>query len=147
VRLNERAFPAIRTANISSHVTTPVARFQATACISNSFFCTYNRPTMYYIECMAKTQKQLFQSILAALADKKATEFTYQWEWLYDLPGHSISINDEVIQGNYALPTEYSADDLKALAELGYLEKLTETKGNKPFYEVTVIYRLKEYGD
>jgi hypothetical protein len=98
-------------------------------------------------QSMTETQKQLFQSILAALADKKATEFTYQWEWLYDLPGHSISINDEVIQDNYPLPTEYSADDLKALAELGYLEKLTEMKGNKPFYEVKVTYRLKEYGD
>jgi hypothetical protein len=93
---------------------------------------------------MTETQSALLTSLTLALSQMGAKEFMYYWEWVHLLPGRSIHINKEMIDDRYDLPDDYGLEDLEALCETGYLEKVSESRKGEPFHETKIIYKLSE---
>lgn len=93
---------------------------------------------------MTETQASLLKSLTLALSEMGAKEFMYYWEWVHLLPGRSIHIHDEMIDYRYDLPDDYGLEDLEALYETGYLEKVTESRKEEPFQEKRIVYRLRQ---
>lgn len=49
-----------------------------------------------------------------------------------------------MIDYRYDLPDDYGLEDLEALYETGYLEKVTESRKEEPFQEKRIVYRLRQ---
>lgn len=90
---------------------------------------------------LSETQQHLLNMIFAALAAKGENEFIYESEWVYVLPGQSISVGGEMIHTQFPLPENYGESDVLKLAELGYFEIVSEFRDEETFCTVKIKFR------
>lgn len=87
-------------------------------------------------------QKQLISEIQKASLELTSSELIYEFIWLFDWPGHSLSISGCMLHTKYAIPKTYDLRDLKKLEEMGFLEKTYESEKDPITLEKVIKYRI-----
>jgi len=77
----------------------------------------------------------------------KSDELVYTSEWLYDLPTHSLEINNQMLLVDYEIPTGWDGfgiDDLNELEKRGILSKTFESAEDPVLLSKVIKYKIQK---